>query len=218
MKQSILKLDKISENRYHTVFQNNHGRRIYIRLQFRNEEALITDCFYTDIPEMNGIIPVPLKLKTKRCRRGDLLNVISNELDKRFFGIEFSENESRLSAEDYIVLQAQQKRKHKFLILVKSGDVLKTRLKNRVHRSIYLEISRNGNMGVITDCHYYDRRYKRNNAYITPSGLTSITFDFSLGNILKIVNNELNCDFTDVIITADSFGFDNDNLPICGSI
>lgn len=68
------------------------------------------------------------------------------------------------------------------------------------------------------DCHYYDRSYKRNSAYITPSGLTSITFDFSLENILKIVNDELNCDFTDVIITKDSFGFDDSSLPICGSI
>lgn len=67
-----------------------------------------------------------------------------------------------------------------------------------------LEIVRSGNKGTIIDCHYSDRTYKRNNAYITPSGLTSITFDFSLYNILKIVNSELNCDFTDVIITQDS--------------
>ena len=81
-----------------------------------------------------------------------------------------------------------------------------------------LEIVRSGNKGTIIDCHYSDRTYKRNNAYITPSGLTSITFDFSLYNILKIVNSELNCDFTDVIITQDSFGFNDSPLPICGSI
>ncbi len=81
-----------------------------------------------------------------------------------------------------------------------------------------LKIVRSGNKGTITDCHYSDRTYNRNNAYITPSGLTSITFDFSLYNILKIVNSELNCDFTDVIITQDSFGFNDSPLPICGSI
>ena len=52
----------------------------------------------------------------------------------------------------------------------------------------------------------------------TPSGLTTIYFDYSLDAILKIVNEELNCDFTDVIITKDTFGFEKSELPICGSI
>ena len=144
--------------------------------------------------------------------------MFKNELDKTFFGIEFCDIENHLSTEEYIKLKTQVKTKYKFLILVNDNNTYKTRLKNRIHRSILLEIVRNGNKGTIIDCHYSDRTYKRNNAYITPSGLTSITFDFSLYNILKIVNSELNCDFTDVIITQDSFGFNNSPLPICGSI
>ena len=147
-----------------------------------------------------------------------LIDVFKNELDKTFFGIEFSDTENHLSTEEYIKLKTQVKTKYKFLILVNDNNTYKTRLKNRIHRSILLEIVRNGNKGTIIDCHYSDRTYKRNNAYITPSGLTSITFDFSLYNILKIVNSELNCDFTDVIITQDSFGFNNSPLPICGSL
>lgn len=166
----------------------------------------------------NGCNPIPLRLKTFKCRHDNLLDVLADELDKHFFGIEFSETENNISAEEYIKLKNSNKQKYKFLILVNSGDTYKTRLKNRIHRSIYLEINRNDNNGIITDCHYYDRHYKRNNAYITPSGLTSIAFDFSLDNILKIVNNELNCDFTDVIITKDSFEFDDTSLPICGGI
>ena len=81
-----------------------------------------------------------------------------------------------------------------------------------------LESGRSGNKRTITVCQYGDKTCQRNNAYKTPSGLTSITFDFSLYNILKIVNSELNCDFTDVIITQDSFGFNDSPLPICGSI
>lgn len=218
MKKSVLKMDKISGDYYHAVFRNNHGRKIYICLTYKNNEVLITDCFYTDRPESNGTKAVPLKFKTSCCTRENLLDVFANELDKRFFGIEFSETENDISAEEYIKLKSSDKHKYKFLILVNSGDTYKTRLKNRIHRSIYLEISRNGNRGAISDCHYYDRLYKRNNAYITPSGLTSITFDFNPNNILEIVNDELNCDFSDVIITKDSFGFDNGNLPICGSI
>lgn len=218
MKRSILKLDKISGNCYHTFFRNNHGRKIYVCLTYKNNEVLITDCFYTDRPESNGTKVVPLKFKTMQCSYDNLLNVLANELDKRFFGIEFSEIENNISAEEYIKLKISDKHKYKFLILVNSGNTYQTRLKNRIHRSIYLEISQSGNNGVITDCHYYDRHYKRNNAYITPSGLTSITFEFSLDKILKIINDELNCDFTDVIITKNSFGFDNTSLPICGSI
>lgn len=218
MKRSILKLDKISENRYHTVFRNNHGRKIYICLTYKSNKVLITDCFYIDRPENDGKRTVPLKFKTTQCGYDNLLNVLANELDKRFFGIEFSEIENNISTEEYIKLKISDKHKYKFLILVNSGNKYQTRLKNRIHRSIRLEISRSSNNGVITDCHYYDRHYKRNNAYITPSGLTSITFEFSLDKILKIVNDELNCDFTDVIITKDSFGFDNTSLPICGSI
>lgn len=147
-----------------------------------------------------------------------LIDVFKNELDKTFFGIEFSDTENKLSTEEYIKLKTQVKTKYKFLILVNDNNTYKTRLKNRIHRSILLEIVRSGNKGTITDCHYSDRTYKRNSAYITPSGLTSITFDFSLYNILKIVNSKLNCDFTDVIITQDSFGFNDSPLPICGSI
>nr|QGT51067.1 hypothetical protein Firmicute1046_1430 [uncultured Firmicutes bacterium] len=218
MQKSILKLDKVSENCYHTIFQNNHGRRIYIRLICENDEYLFTDCFYTDRPERNGTKAVPLRFHTLRCKQDDLLIVVASELDKHFFGVEFSDSENNMSAKEYIKQKSQDKRKYKFLILVNSGNVYKTRIKNRIHRSIRLEINRTGSKGVITDCRYYDRRYKRNQLYITPSGLTSNIFDFDMDNILKIVNNELNCDFTDVIITKDRFGFDATTLPICGSI
>ena len=218
MQRSILQLDKQQGQTYQAIFKNNHGRMIYIRLKCEYDKVTVIDCFYTDRPERNGVKIVPLKFKTTQCNRDDLLNVLADELDKQFFVIEFSENELNISAEVYISLKNQHKRKYKFLILVNGENTYKTRLKNRIHRSVYLEISHNDHNGVIMDCHYYDRSYKRNSAYITPSGLTSITFDFSLENILKIVNDELNCDFTDVIITKDSFGFDNSSLPICGSI
>lgn len=139
-------------------------------------------------------------------------------LTKHFSELNFPIPKTKFSTEEYIKLKTQVKTKYKFLILVNDNNTYKTRLKNRIHRSILLKIVRNGNKGTIIDCHYSDRTYNRNNAYITPSGLTSITFDFSLYNILKIVNSELNCDFTDVIITQDSFGFNDSPLPICGSI
>ena len=218
MQKSILYLDKKQGQTYHAIFKNNHGRRLYIQLQINNNEIFISDCFYTDRHARNGHNAVPCKFHTSHCTCDSLIDVFKNELDKTFFGIEFSDTENKLSTEEYIKLKTQVKTKYKFLILVNDNNTYKTRLKNRIHRSILLEIVRNGNKGTIIDCHYCDRTYNRNNAYITPSGLTCITFDFSLYNILKIVNSELNCDFTDVIITQDSFGFNDSPLPICGSI
>ena len=195
MQKNILYLDKKQGQAYHAIFKNNHGRRLYIQLQINNNEIFISDCFYTDRPARNGHHAVPCKFHTSHCTCDSLIDVFKNELDKTFFGIEFSDTENKLSTEEYIKLKTQVKTKYKFLILVNDNNTYK-----------------------ITDCHYSDRTYKQNNAYITPSGLTSITFDFSLYNILKIVNSELNCDFTDVIITQDSFGFNDSPLPICGSI
>ena len=113
-----------------------------------------------------------------------------------------------LSTEEYITNYIQNCKKYKFLILIECDGVLKTRLKNRVHRTIYLEIKQNGYRGLIHNCHYCDRRYKRNNQLITPFELKTIYFDYNMEKVLEIVNNELNCDFTDVIITRNTFSLE----------
>lgn len=95
---------------------------------------------------------------------------------------------------------------------------MKTRFKNCTHRTIYTEIKKDVKNGLVSNCYYCDKVYKRDKSFITPSGLTTIFFDYSLDAILEIVNEELNCDFTDVIVTGDAFGFDKTELPFCGSI
>lgn len=155
---------------------------------------------------------------TLQCSYDDLTDILAAEIDKRFYGIEFSDTENKLSTEEYIRLALQDKHKYKFLILVESDGVLKTRLKNRVHRTIYLEIKQSSYRGLIQNCHYCDRRYKRDDQLITPFELKTIYFDYSSEKVLEIVNNELNCDFTDIVITLDTFNFEKSNIPICGSI
>lgn len=105
----------------------------------------------------NGHNAVPCKFHTSHCTCDSLIDVFKNELDKTFFGIEFSDTENKLSTEEYIKLKTQVKTKYKFLILVNDNNTYKTRLKNRIHRSILLEIVRSGNKGTITDCHYSDK-------------------------------------------------------------
>ena len=218
MKRSVLKFDRVSKNTYHTIIRNNHGRKIYLRINRLGDTITICDCFYIDRPMRNGRNAIPQKQQTIRCRYDDLINVLAGELDKRFYGIEFSENETNMCTDEYISLYWQRCKKYKFLILIEKDGVLKTRLRNRVHRTIYLEIKRNESKGLIQTCHYCDRRYKRNSQLIVPFGLKTIYFDYSAEKVLEIANNELNCDFTNVIITSDTFRFDETNIPICGSI
>lgn len=183
-----------------------------------NKFVEIVEVFYIDRPWKLESKYVPLKLTTKSCKLEDLQDLLEKELDKKIYGIEFVNGGCILSTEEYIESFLGTKRKHKFLILVEYGNVLKTRLKNRTHRVIYLEINRDVNKAVVSKCHYNDRVYKRDKSLITPAGLTTIYFDYSLDAILKIVNEELNCDFTNVIVTPDTFSFDKTKLPICGSI
>lgn len=218
MKRSILTFDKASNDTFQTIIRNNHGRKIYLRVNRFGETIIICDCFYIDRPMRNGKKAIPQKWTTHKCNYHNLIDVLADELDKGFYGIEFSENESNMSANEYINFYLQNCRKYKFLILVECNGILKTRFKNRVHRNIYLEIKKDGNNGLIQQCYYCDRRYKRNNQLITPYELKTIYFDYDTEKVLEIVNNELNCNFTDVIITRDTFNFEKSNIPICGSI
>lgn len=218
MKKSVLKFDKVSGSTYHTIIKNNHGRKIYLKISRLDEAIIISDCFYIDRPMRNGCKTIPQKQTTSKCSYSNLTDILSCELDKYFYAIEFSENETSVSTEEYIAHYLESSKKYKFLILVEFNGTLKTRLKNRVHRTIYLEIKQNVRRGLIQTCYYCDRRYKRNNRFITPFGLKTIYFDYSPWQVLKVVNDELNCDFTDVIITKDTFGFESSDIPICGSI
>lgn len=129
MQKSILYLDKKQGQTYHAIFKNNHGRRLYIQLQINNNEIFISDCFYTDRHARNGHNAVPCKFHTSHCTCDSLIDVFKNELDKTFFGIEFSDTENKLSTEEYIKLKTQVKTKYKFLILVNDNNTYKTRLK-----------------------------------------------------------------------------------------
>lgn len=219
MKRHKLKLIKNVDDSWHTIFKNNHGRRLYLRINISDKNIVaICDCFYVDRPWKTLQKAVPTKLNTLSCNFEDLQEVFEKELDKTLYGIEFVNDDNVLATEEYIENLLKAKSKHKFLILVENGNVLRTRFKNRTHRTIYLEIKKDVNNGLVSNCHYCDRVYKRDKSLIPPSGLTTIYFEYSLDAILEIVNDELNCDFTDVIVTSDTFGFDKTELPICGSI
>lgn len=217
MQRSILVLDKAAVNCYQTVFRTTHGRKLYLYLQETEERVNILDCFYVDRP----MKVIPQRWKTSCCDKDELLKIIGDELDKKFYGIQRQNTAEPLPTESYIAtkLSAMTRKRYQFLIFVENDGILRTRLKNRVHRMIYLELKHCGNgKGVIQACNYYDRKYKRTNKLITPVGLKTIYFTYNSNNILDMVNRELNCQFTDVIFTKDTFGFDESDLPLCGAI
>ena len=168
-----------------------------------------------------------MKLQTFRFPAGDLLAVIEAELDKKFYGVEFIQTENAgLSLEDYLRIKSDgTNKKYNFLIMVGDGGsynglpvLLRTRLKNKLHRAIYVELEyyKDGN-GVVKKCHYYDRRYKRQDIKITPRQLISCFFPYNHEGILNLLNHELCCDFTHIIITSE-IDLDSNTMPLCGAL
>ncbi len=217
MEKGNLKLRRHVDGTYQTLFKTRHGRKVYCKLQLMGEAVRIETCFYVDRPMQSGKYSVPQKWNAVSFPQTELLRMMERMLDGKFYDVT-TENTYLCSTEDYIKEMLGVKTKYKFLILVRQGNVLKTRLKNRAHRGIYLEIQAlTDGRGTIYAC-YYDRKYKRNGALITPQGLHTVFFEYSRENILKIVNEELNCDFTDVLITENIPDFAETDLPLCGAI
>ena len=95
--------------------------------------------------------------------------------------------------------------------MLRDGETLRTVFRNKTHRSIYLEIRLDHGQALIFDCHYADDRSRG-----VPYGLTTIRFSFSLEELLRIVNTELEGGFTDVAVSeVHTLVLDR---PICGSI
>lgn len=157
----------------------------------------------------------------------DLLVVIEAELDKKFYGVEFVETgQANLSLDEYLDFKASSSnRKYRFLIMVGDGDsynglptLLRTRLKTKLHRSVYVELAyyKDGK-GVVKQCCYYDRQYQRQGVKVTPPMLISCFFPYTQEGILNLLNHEICCDFTHIIVTG-GIDIDSNTTPLCGAV
>lgn len=234
MKQSILNLEyfnTLNSPVYRTVFSTQHGRKIYFRLEITDSLYRITDCFYIDreqgIAGTEHCRSVPLKLQTLTFPPDKLLEVIEAELDKKFYGVNFVQNETaNLSLDEYIrTKHAAAESKYHFLVMIGEGETynglptrLRTRLKNRYHRAVYVELAyyKDG-QGVVNQCYYYDRPYRRQNARIAPPRLVSCFFPYDRESVLNLVNREICCNFTHIIVTS-GIDIDSDTTPLCGAV
>lgn len=235
MDKSILKLETYtngnSPNAFRTVFQNRHGRRLFLALEINVTDCMITNCFYIDRNQgktgPKRCSARPRKLQTFHTQTEHLLSVIETELDKKFYGMEYihTGNET-LPLDQYLQAKSESSPgKYRFLIMVGEGERynglpvrLRTRLKNKTHRLIFIELAyyKDG-QGVVKQCCYYDRPYKRQDIQITPPFLTSCFFPYTREGIRNLINNEICCNFTHMIV-ADGIDLDSNITPVCGAI
>ena len=151
MKNKVLPLYKSETDRYISAFRNNHGRIIYLSIVRSGERMEIAECEYLD----RSKVVTPKRLITRSCALNELLDVIREELDRNFAEVEFCNDV--IISKDYLVSSFLGKRKKKILIMLSEGDILKTIFKSKYRREIYLELSMNGDMATIIQCHYVDR-------------------------------------------------------------
>ncbi len=237
MEKKILKLERAAgeypAGTFRTLIKTQHGRMVYLELQVSDNSCLIKDCFYTDRnqgktgADRRGA--KPLKLQTLQLELDSLLSVLKTELDSSFCGVEFIETDAaELSVEDYIEERSNsENKKYRFLIMVGEGEPINglpsklvTRIKNKLHRSIFVELAyyRDGR-GVVKQCCYYDRLYKRQDVQITPPHLVSCFFPYERDAILNLFNHELCSGFNRLIVISDK-GIDiyKNKTPLCGCI
>ena len=111
MEKSILKLEVFassgSANTYRTIIKTQHGRVMFLSLEVNSDDCTITDCFYID--RNQGRVGTarysskPLKLQTFQFPIDNLLSVIEAELDKKFYGLEFIQNDNAdLPLDEYL--------------------------------------------------------------------------------------------------------------------
>ena len=224
MKRQKLILHTTTYGDLRAVFKTRHGRQIFISIRPCEDCLHIEKCYYVD--RSCGQHKIPKKFRTHTCRRDNIPEIIADELDKEFSGVEIFDDPISSSLPDTEFIQAQLKalrKSYKFLIFVGSKEsynsiplVLETRLKNRLHRAIFLKLSyHHDGFGIVSECCYYDRTYK-SRTNVIPESLTSVFFPYNKQAIIDMVNRELNCDFTDIIFT-DNIDIKNP-MPLCGNI
>jgi hypothetical protein len=214
------------EGSFRTIFKNRHGREIFLSVVKKEEEYFIDRCFYID-RKMGTEPSVPRKLKSLSGSFDGLLDVLEKELDRIFSAVEFVDDETcSLSDEEFIRAWHEKNTKYEFLIMVGEGGIinglparLRTRLKSKLHRAIYLELAYYGNeKGVVKECFYYDRNCQKKGVKTTPPMLKTCFFNYEKKCILNFINNDLCCTFTHLLIVTDEIAFEYNLLPLCGSI
>ena len=106
MKKSALTLEADTQTgaagKYRTVFTTRHGRVVYLSLTLQEHTCTVEDCFYADRPwsQAGEERPQarPKKLKTWVFPKDNILWVMQTELDKTFYSVEVTSNDTAILA------------------------------------------------------------------------------------------------------------------------
>ena len=209
------------DGRFHTVLRSRHGRRIYLALDLAEDEdtCMIRECVYVDRERE----VCPRRLETRLFSVSVLSQVLMRELDCCTGDYILGDDSYHFCdpiTKDELIARARWEERPYVLIFLRMGNRLYTCFKNRHRRTIYLEVNVNPELterAVITKCCYCDPRAERSEKTVTPRGLVTISFDYSLGSLLKIVNAELEGGFS-AVVTADDYQMPDMGRPFCGRI
>lgn len=113
-----------------------------------------------------------------------------------------------------MISEEAENAKPRILILLRNGNFLQTKFKNRFRRTIYLELSLNAEKADIKACYYADKR--DGGKHRIPNSLINLGCGADRKSILTFVNDELAGGFTNILI-ANEHDIDLEQ-PICGAI
>ena len=220
-------------NIYRTIIKTRHARLIYLEVNQEHGQFVVQKCFYIDRNQGKKgdarYAAVPKKLIRRVFPEEQLLDVVADSLDRRYYGLEYIQNPltMQLSMDEYIQhWREEREKKYKFLILVSGSEqmegdlpcILKTKLKTKLHRSVYLELHFRDGRGIVKACRYMDRPYKRSGLVVTPFSLFDCYFPYTREGILKLVNEQLICDFNHILVTTENDLKLSGTQAICGAL
>lgn len=197
-----------TENGFTAIFTTNHGRKILLSMYPKSVYYVVTDCRYID--RTRGA--VPKKFASHKVHYEKFLTFLREQLDTQADNLQFIKTPVRTVAE--LIYEEKAERSFRNLILLRRGDILCTKFKNRFRRTIYLELKCEADKCTVVTCNYADSR--DGGKHRIPYSLVNFTLEASLENILAWVNDELEGGFTHILIT-DEHNIEL-NRPICGAI
>ena len=109
MQKSVLQLESSTDKGsvFRTIFKTSHGRVVFLSVQLHDSYCTIQDCFYLD-RNQGRTGPArysarPKMLRTIQFPAEQLLSVIEAELDKKFYGVIYTQDENTgLPLDEYI--------------------------------------------------------------------------------------------------------------------
>lgn len=232
-KQNLLLEACNKEGIYRTIGKTRHARLIYLEVNREHGRFVVQKCFYIDRNQGKRgdarYAAVPKKLVRRVFPEEQLLDVVADSLDRRYYGLEYIQNPitMQLSMDEYIQYwREEREKKYKFLILVSGSEqmegdlscVLKTKIKTKLHRTVYLELGFENDRGIVKACRYMDRPYKRSELVVTPFSLFDCYFPYTREGILKLVNEQLICDFNHILVTTENDLELSGSQAICGAL